>query len=488
MRLHPGDARRRCRGSRYTIKHHCVEGWSAIGTWTGVPLASVIALVEPTADARYRPLRLLRRQLLQRLGPRERPAPADDPRLRLQRPAADPRARRAAAPLLAGQARLQADQVPDQDDLHHRAGPAATGRTRGTPGWAGSEGIGAGTALAATVASVPSAARSLRPYGDLRDRRRPRLLPDAPAPVAADRLRSPAGPPLVRGRPGQPRPGLARDAALGGGAGTTGSSPCWAITTSTSWPAPPASPRRRSATTWRRCWRRRTATISSPGSAARPLIHREGELLLVHAGLFPDWTPAAAERLAREVEERLRGEKGGEAPGRGRSEGRRSAGRRASAARSGRAWPWPASRGCAPSTPKGAHLRRLQRSARCWRRKGCRPWFAIPGRQSAGATVIFGHWAALGLKIGGRDRLPRHRLRLGARAHRAAARRLADLPGAGGGGGPARRPRPTTWGGARALRRQSGSRFLPPRSGRVRAGEEGRVMRASRAKVDCNSR
>ncbi len=38
---------------RYTIKHHCVEGWSAIGTWTGVPLATVIALVEPTADARF---------------------------------------------------------------------------------------------------------------------------------------------------------------------------------------------------------------------------------------------------------------------------------------------------------------------------------------------------------------------------------------------------------------------------------------------------
>src|SRR4051812_30795918 len=41
----------------------------------------------------------------------------------------------------------------------------------------------------------------------------------------------------------------------------------------------------------------------------RPLVHREGELLLVHAGLFPGWTPAAAESVAREVEERLRGEK-----------------------------------------------------------------------------------------------------------------------------------------------------------------------------------
>jgi DMSO/TMAO reductase YedYZ molybdopterin-dependent catalytic subunit len=38
---------------RYTIKHHCVEGWSAIATWTGAPLASVVRLVEPTPEARY---------------------------------------------------------------------------------------------------------------------------------------------------------------------------------------------------------------------------------------------------------------------------------------------------------------------------------------------------------------------------------------------------------------------------------------------------
>jgi DMSO/TMAO reductase YedYZ molybdopterin-dependent catalytic subunit len=37
----------------YTVKHHCVEGWTAIGTWTGVPLSVVAALVEPTAYAGY---------------------------------------------------------------------------------------------------------------------------------------------------------------------------------------------------------------------------------------------------------------------------------------------------------------------------------------------------------------------------------------------------------------------------------------------------
>jgi len=37
----------------YTVKHHCVEGWSAIGTWTGVPVSAVAAMVEPTPAAQY---------------------------------------------------------------------------------------------------------------------------------------------------------------------------------------------------------------------------------------------------------------------------------------------------------------------------------------------------------------------------------------------------------------------------------------------------
>ncbi len=34
-------------------RHDCVEGWSAIGQWTGVPLGQVLARVKPKADARY---------------------------------------------------------------------------------------------------------------------------------------------------------------------------------------------------------------------------------------------------------------------------------------------------------------------------------------------------------------------------------------------------------------------------------------------------
>lgn len=37
----------------YTVKHHCVEGWTAVATWTGVPVSVIAAMVEPTSAARY---------------------------------------------------------------------------------------------------------------------------------------------------------------------------------------------------------------------------------------------------------------------------------------------------------------------------------------------------------------------------------------------------------------------------------------------------
>jgi DMSO/TMAO reductase YedYZ molybdopterin-dependent catalytic subunit len=37
----------------YTVKHHCVEGWTAIATWTGIPLSRIVAMARPTEAARY---------------------------------------------------------------------------------------------------------------------------------------------------------------------------------------------------------------------------------------------------------------------------------------------------------------------------------------------------------------------------------------------------------------------------------------------------
>ena len=38
---------------RYTVKHHCVEGWSAIATWTGTPFRALAERVGARPEARY---------------------------------------------------------------------------------------------------------------------------------------------------------------------------------------------------------------------------------------------------------------------------------------------------------------------------------------------------------------------------------------------------------------------------------------------------
>ncbi len=47
------DRLRELQRSRYTVKHHCVEGWSAIATWTGVPLSAIVEIVGLGPEARY---------------------------------------------------------------------------------------------------------------------------------------------------------------------------------------------------------------------------------------------------------------------------------------------------------------------------------------------------------------------------------------------------------------------------------------------------
>jgi DMSO/TMAO reductase YedYZ molybdopterin-dependent catalytic subunit len=37
----------------YTVKHHCVEGWSAISTWHGVPVSAIAERCELLPQARY---------------------------------------------------------------------------------------------------------------------------------------------------------------------------------------------------------------------------------------------------------------------------------------------------------------------------------------------------------------------------------------------------------------------------------------------------
>jgi bis(5'-nucleosyl)-tetraphosphatase (symmetrical) len=132
--------------------------------------------------------------------------------------------------------------------------------------------------------------------------------------------------------------------------------------------------------------------------SGRPLVHREGDALLVHAGLFPSWGPKQAERLAREVEERLQGDS---APKLLANVGQKNP-ERWKDGLSGQ-------ERARVALAAFARLRTLDAEGKMCADfsgspeeapKGCRPWFEARDRKSAGLTVIFGHWAALGLRVG----------------------------------------------------------------------------------------
>lgn len=133
----------------------------------------------------------------------------------------------------------------------------------------------------------------------------------------------------------------------------------------------------------------------------RGLLHRErrgsGEVVLVHAGLHPAWTTRQAEGLARRVEERLAG------PDATTLLARPADGALAWTRRLGRdgrlraaLYAFTLMRTCS----KDGRPCRGFTGPPAEAPRGCLPWFAVPGRRSARATVVCGHWAALGLSLG----------------------------------------------------------------------------------------
>ena len=119
--------------------------------------------------------------------------------------------------------------------------------------------------------------------------------------------------------------------------------------------------------------------------AERPLMHREQQTVLVHAGLFPEWSVDEAAEHARALEAILRHE--------------------------------PRRRGLLRALRDPASMPRELYAFTCLRLldedgtpveyngpptsapPGCLPWFEVPGRRSRGALILAGHWAALGLRI-----------------------------------------------------------------------------------------
>ena len=133
----------------------------------------------------------------------------------------------------------------------------------------------------------------------------------------------------------------------------------------------------------------------------RPLLHADGAFALVHAGLHPRWTIEDARARAGEIEHELRGpawrafltQLGGGRPPR-----------------------WDARLGGSDRWRSIlAYLTRVRTVHADGRVEadfdgspaqapaGCVPWFKFPSPAWSTHTVVFGHWAALGLDIG-----PRH--------------------------------------------------------------------------------
>ena len=129
----------------------------------------------------------------------------------------------------------------------------------------------------------------------------------------------------------------------------------------------------------------------------QPLLYREGDFLLVHAGLLPAWTVAQAEQLAAEAHTAIRGDQFATTL-----------------------------RALHPSSALQWHpdltgpvrvatiIKVLTRLRACSNEgvmessfsgppdrtpQGFHPWFDAPGRRSRTATIVFGHWAAMGLRF-----------------------------------------------------------------------------------------
>jgi bis(5'-nucleosyl)-tetraphosphatase (symmetrical) len=130
---------------------------------------------------------------------------------------------------------------------------------------------------------------------------------------------------------------------------------------------------------------------------ARPMIHVEGEYVLVHAGLLPQWDVGKACALAREVESALRGPDHrnflaglyGGVPDRWSDDLGGTDRLRVIVNAMTRM------RFC---TPEGVMEFRSKGDA-ADAPPGYLPWFDVPGRRSASHTVICGHWSALGLRM-----------------------------------------------------------------------------------------
>jgi bis(5'-nucleosyl)-tetraphosphatase (symmetrical) len=130
----------------------------------------------------------------------------------------------------------------------------------------------------------------------------------------------------------------------------------------------------------------------------RPLARLVAGHLLVHAGVFPQWSAEQAIALAAEVEAVLRGpdwiaflgQMYGNQPDRW-DDGLEGIARLRCIVNA-----FTRMRFC---TPEGVMEFGQKESGNAPAGSGLLPWFDLPGRRTAAVTVVFGHWSSLGLLL-----------------------------------------------------------------------------------------
>ncbi len=129
----------------------------------------------------------------------------------------------------------------------------------------------------------------------------------------------------------------------------------------------------------------------------RPLLHCEGEYLLVHAGILPQWNLEQALTLAGEVEHALRSDEYRKLlPFIYRNEATRWDDTMPSPARLGFvANVLTRMRMCSAEGVLDFSVKGPPEQARA----GLFPWFRLAPRHPRTATVVFGHWSALGVRV-----------------------------------------------------------------------------------------
>lgn len=124
---------------------------------------------------------------------------------------------------------------------------------------------------------------------------------------------------------------------------------------------------------------------------AQPFLHRQGDFVLVHAGLLPDWSLKKAAKHARRLHGALGTRREKKLLARRVDPGKLNDSMR-KLRRSAHAFTL--LRSCTPAGEPCSFNGPPELAP-----KGCQPWYRLWDPESRGVTVVCGHWAAQCLKI-----------------------------------------------------------------------------------------